>query len=147
MAENFYTVGELSYKYFGALEKFFSLKGKRNLATWKKIGKFSTQFLEIRLKHHQTSPVVNFHLDLTNKQFLTPLYRFRVENLEKIDGQKLYYGSNDVCFLEIVTLLIDLDNFHGQIWILRQKIAKLRSFQQISRYLNFLKNFHKGGPL
>ena len=90
VVENFYTVGELSYKYFGALEKFFSLKGKRNLATWKKIGKFSTQFLEIRLEHHRTSPVVNFHLDLTNKQFLTPLYRFRVENIKKIDGQKLH---------------------------------------------------------
>ena len=101
----------------------------------------------MHLKQHWTAPMVNFHLDLTNKQFWTPLYRFRVENLEKNDGQKLYYGSNDVCFLEIVTLLIDLDNFHGQIWILRQKIAKLRSFQQISRYLNFLKNFHKGGPL
>ena len=93
VVENFYTVGELPNKYFGALEKSFSLKGKRNLATWKKIGKFSTQFLEIRLKHHRTSPVVNFHLDLTNKQFLTPLYRFQVENLKKIDSQKLYYGS------------------------------------------------------
>ena len=75
----------------------------------------------MHLKQHWTAPMVNFHLDLTNKQFWTPLYRFRVENLEKIDGQKLHYGSNDVCFLEIVTLLIDLDNFHGQIWIYVKK--------------------------